>query len=433
MAVRSDEDLVLEARARGATAYGVLVERHQRRVFGVAYALLADRALAEDVAQEAFLAGWRQLADLEQPAQVGAWLVGIARNLARGTLRRQGRAPLVDEAEPVPTPHDQTVAAEDEALLARALGQVAEGYREALVLYYLEDRSIRQVAQALALGEAVVRQRLARGRKALRRAAGAVAERSLARTGPRRGLAAAVVAAIVASGARQAAAGAAGKATVAAMTTKQAILILGPLLALAGGAVLLGRPRAPAQARPAHTADASATTAGRTSGAPSGATARGGSGGGEAETAAGRARRIDRETYARLQRDIAIAQARRAGGEPASPGGDGELREVAEPPISKAQIQGAVREILPLLEECYQQAQASRPELGGQVLVGFDLLGDEDVGTVVGGSEILDADPGIDDDSFRECVRETMYAMQIDVPMTGTIHVEYGFGFRPDE
>lgn len=57
----SDVELVERSRARDANAFGELVARHQQLVFGVALARCHDPALAEDLAQEAFVTAWRDL------------------------------------------------------------------------------------------------------------------------------------------------------------------------------------------------------------------------------------------------------------------------------------------------------------------------------------------------------------------------------------
>jgi RNA polymerase sigma-70 factor, ECF subfamily len=106
----------------------VLVERHQRLVFGVALARCRDPALAEDLTQEAFVAAWRDLDRLRDVERVGSWVAGIARNLASSASRDRARrqadsavpvpSPALDE---VPTPEDEVLEREDRELLRRAL------------------------------------------------------------------------------------------------------------------------------------------------------------------------------------------------------------------------------------------------------------------------------------------------------------------------
>jgi len=161
---RSDAEL-LEASRRGEReAFGALIERYQGVVCAVSYSRTGDRALSEDVAQDTFLAAWRQLDQLREAGRLRAWLCGIARNLARkARLRVEREAPT----EALSTtcgganPFDQVAEVEAERVVRDALTRVPETYRDVLVLYYREHRSVGEVARMLDLSEAATLQRLA--------------------------------------------------------------------------------------------------------------------------------------------------------------------------------------------------------------------------------------------------------------------------------
>ena len=74
-----------------ASAFEVLVRRHQSLVTAVAYSVCGNLAMSEDVAQETFWTAWRQRASLEQPGHLGSWLCGIARNLGKNARRKASR------------------------------------------------------------------------------------------------------------------------------------------------------------------------------------------------------------------------------------------------------------------------------------------------------------------------------------------------------
>src|SRR5688572_29286445 len=90
--------LVECARQGDRQAFGALVGRHQDAVCAVTFNILGDRAASEDAAQEAFVIAWRQLDQLREPQRLRAWLVGIARNVARNTTRRK-MTDLVGQAQ----------------------------------------------------------------------------------------------------------------------------------------------------------------------------------------------------------------------------------------------------------------------------------------------------------------------------------------------
>lgn len=194
----SDAEL-LEASKRGErAAFGALVERYQNVVSAVSYSRTRDQALSEDVAQETFLAAWRQLDQLREANRLKSWLCGIARNLARKARRRTSRETTTDVVEGVSldNPFDDVCEAQAERVVGEALARVPENYRDVLVLYYREHRSIKDVARALDLSEAAALQRLARGRQYLADGVTGLVERSLRGHRVKKNLAACVVAAL---------------------------------------------------------------------------------------------------------------------------------------------------------------------------------------------------------------------------------------------
>jgi RNA polymerase sigma factor (sigma-70 family) len=168
----------------------------------VSYGATGDPGLSEDVAQETFIAAWRQLDRLRDTVRLRPWLCGIARNLARKARKRHRREELTEPDEqvaPGASPFDDAARGEVERVVREALAKVPDAYREVLVLYYREDQSIREVADALGMTEAAVMQRMSRGRRYLADSVEQLVERSLrSERRPRRDLVAAVLAAIVA-------------------------------------------------------------------------------------------------------------------------------------------------------------------------------------------------------------------------------------------
>jgi RNA polymerase sigma factor (sigma-70 family) len=184
-----DEELIHAARRGDKRAFVEIVARHQAMVCGIALGILGDFAASEDAAQDAFLTAWRKLHELREPDRLRAWLAQIARNSALGHLRRtRGHETLDDDAlalaDESPTP-DQLAANDEEAALVRAfLSRLPETYRLPLVLYYREGQSVRAVADALAISEDAVKQRLSRGREMLRDQMSGLLENVLTRTAP---------------------------------------------------------------------------------------------------------------------------------------------------------------------------------------------------------------------------------------------------------
>ncbi len=151
-------------------AASVFVERHQRRVFGIALAITSNRSSAEDVAQEAFLRAWRHAAVFDpRRAPATSWLSTITRNLAIDSVRLQRAVPMDrDDAKWLEIVND-TVAPEAHAEHAvsvdrvrAALSTVPMDQRRALVRSALYGQSATEIAEAEAipLGTAKSRIRL---------------------------------------------------------------------------------------------------------------------------------------------------------------------------------------------------------------------------------------------------------------------------------
>src|SRR5580658_3954681 len=146
-----DAELVAESLAGGREAFRRIVERHQTLVCSLAYCATGSLTESEDLAQETFLAAWRQLAELREPSKLRPWLCGIARFVIGKELRRQGREPvhaaetlesLNELATPDPLPSERAISREEQAILWHCVARIPEIYRESLVLFYREHQSI---------------------------------------------------------------------------------------------------------------------------------------------------------------------------------------------------------------------------------------------------------------------------------------------------
>lgn len=190
----SDDSALVAASLTGdRTAFGQIVARYQSLVCSVAYSATGSLTLSEDLAQETFVTAWQRLGDLREPAKLRAWLCGIARNLLHHTLRKLGREPaqaadtldaVRELAAPDEPPAGHAIRREEEAILWRSLERIPALYREPLILFYREHRSVEQTAALLDLSEDTVKQRLSRGRKLLAEEVTAFVEGALQHTAP---------------------------------------------------------------------------------------------------------------------------------------------------------------------------------------------------------------------------------------------------------
>jgi len=248
VAERNDADLVAESLGGSRDAFRAIVERYQTLICSLAYNATGNVSQSEDVAQETFLAAWTDLRSLREPEKLRAWLCGIVRNRIHRSLRSDGREPVcgaaaLEEAHESPAiealPSEQTISREEEAILWRSLEKIPDLYREPLILFYRQHRSIEHVAEALELSEDAVKQRLARGRKLLQEEVQTFVENTLCRTAPGQAFSGAVFAALplAAGPAATASLGVGAKGTAAAKSGFVATWLapLAPFLGIAAG------------------------------------------------------------------------------------------------------------------------------------------------------------------------------------------------------
>ena len=170
LAELSDEALLAGLVAGDGAITVAFVRRFQAMVFGVALAVVSERASAEDIAQQAFERAWRHGASFDpRRGSVAAWLTALTRNAAIDATRV--RRPTTAGGEelwrelrgPGPDPLDCAVSSEAAGDLRRALRALPEEQARAVVLAAIGGLSARQIAEheAIPLGTAKTRIRTA--------------------------------------------------------------------------------------------------------------------------------------------------------------------------------------------------------------------------------------------------------------------------------
>jgi RNA polymerase sigma-70 factor, ECF subfamily len=160
------DDAVAVARARGgdSEAFRLLVERHSRNVYKVAYRVTGNPDDAEDVVQETFLKAYRQLDRFEERASFGTWLHRIAWNCSVDLLRSRPKREQAEEADTLeqlgsthatvtgsaaPSPERLMASVQVSDRVKEAMGRLSPLERAAFVMRHYEGRSIEEISQAL--------------------------------------------------------------------------------------------------------------------------------------------------------------------------------------------------------------------------------------------------------------------------------------------
>ncbi|MGO4880254.1 MAG: RNA polymerase sigma factor [Bryobacteraceae bacterium] len=149
--------------------FASLVRQHQAMVFSIAWHVLRDRAVAEELAQDVFLSLHRHLAELESPEHVLYWLRRVTTNRAVDEARRRRRRPMVSlENAPEPVAVTSTGDPLMGAALRKLVGALPEKARAIVVLRYQEDLDPAEIARVLGIPVGTVKSQLQRALVLLR-------------------------------------------------------------------------------------------------------------------------------------------------------------------------------------------------------------------------------------------------------------------------
>jgi RNA polymerase sigma-70 factor (ECF subfamily) len=176
MQAENDQALVLAVQAGSLDALGVLYDRHRRMVYRTALAICGDPEAAADLLQDVFLRLFRFARRIDSNRPLEPWLYRVTANLAYTWVKRRHRwsRPLEDIAEWLvgsKRNSPQTIAETDEEAKAvqQAIQQLPLPQRVVVVLYYINDLSLQEIAEILDVPQGTVKSRLHYGRLALKK------------------------------------------------------------------------------------------------------------------------------------------------------------------------------------------------------------------------------------------------------------------------
>jgi RNA polymerase sigma-70 factor (ECF subfamily) len=177
-----DQKLVERVQRGDKAAFDLLVSKYQRKIFRLLSRLIRDPAEIEDVAQEAFVKAYRALPNFRGESAFYTWLYRIAINTAKNYLVSQGRrAPTTTENEiedaetfddgeqlrDLNTPDSMLLTKQVAEAVNRAIDQLPEDLRTAIVLRELEGLSYEEIAESMNCPIGTVRSRIFRAREAI--------------------------------------------------------------------------------------------------------------------------------------------------------------------------------------------------------------------------------------------------------------------------
>jgi RNA polymerase sigma-70 factor, ECF subfamily len=172
------EETIARARRGDGEAFRLIFERYTRPVISFVFYMVGERGLAEELAQETFFRAFKSIGSLDADDRLSAWLFGIARNVARESLRSRGRAPrslemddpavagLCDEG---PSPAAVLLDKEVSAAVRDALAGLDDDKRLVFVLRVYQQRPYEEICRITGFSMPKVRNDLYRARAEMRR------------------------------------------------------------------------------------------------------------------------------------------------------------------------------------------------------------------------------------------------------------------------
>ena len=179
----NEKDLVIQAQGGDFDAFTALIEQHKDKIFRLALKLTGNRDDAEDIVQETFVKAIDAIDKFRMESSFGTWLYTIALNNIRahaGNKKRTSLQPIEDYLPESHTgscapelydwgdPHQLLEQKQIKSMIEKALAEMPLKYSAPFMLRYMEDLSVKEVADTLNLSLAAAKSRILRARLALR-------------------------------------------------------------------------------------------------------------------------------------------------------------------------------------------------------------------------------------------------------------------------
>jgi len=176
--MNTSADLVTRVCQGDADAFRLIFERYSRPVISFIYDMVNDRGLAEDLTQETFVRAFRAIHTMRAETKLSTWLFGIARNVARESLRARARAnnhvdladkSVMDLSDDKPVPVEGLLSKELNDLIQRSLSTLDEDKRLVFTLKVLHQCSYEEIAAITGFSLAKLKTDLHRARAEMRK------------------------------------------------------------------------------------------------------------------------------------------------------------------------------------------------------------------------------------------------------------------------
>ncbi len=178
LASLTDEELAARTQAGNHEAFGILVERYEKKLSYYGKRFLRVEEDIQDIVQEIFISAYRNIQSFDTKQRFSPWIYRIAHNSFVNELRRKSRRPffaidfdsLVAHPHAAETSEQHTHEREMKEMVEKGLEALPPNYREILLLYYQEELSYKEIADVLQVPMGTVGVRMRRAKEALTKA-----------------------------------------------------------------------------------------------------------------------------------------------------------------------------------------------------------------------------------------------------------------------
>ncbi len=166
-----DEDLVKGLRIGREEAYYELVNTYGNQLLRTCFLMIKDEKEAEDIVQETFIRVFKYIKGFNGDSSLYTWIYRISQNVLKDKMKSKPiEIPYEDYHMDTDNPEDLTIDKIDREILREELDKLGFIYKQVIVLFYFEDRSIKEISEILEEKEGTIKSKLSRGRLLLKAA-----------------------------------------------------------------------------------------------------------------------------------------------------------------------------------------------------------------------------------------------------------------------
>ena len=171
---QSDEEIAAQVQLGGVDLFGVLIERYEKKMMRYARKFLSNQEDIKDVIQEVFIKAYKNIKSFDTKRKFSTWLYRIAHNELINVLKKKKTLPLFDLDVFLPhSLHDNNLVEQIDRQdmresIDKSLNQLEPKYRETIILYYFEELSYKEIADAMQIPISTVGIRIKRAKEKMR-------------------------------------------------------------------------------------------------------------------------------------------------------------------------------------------------------------------------------------------------------------------------